>query len=228
MLNRKKNDKNIEAQEISQCFESMLLPNRYMYKDLHLVPSTPEAQTDKRDSLLDFSTFGTLSNWSNTDSSARNSSSWREESDSEDLVVRHKFRSWSFDLPKGGSNKKSYISPFDDSISHSIKLEANSGNEKFGYSPKRELKYEFAMDEGWKSPTKRSTDVSQILPFGLSLDSDHSDSECSSIEGRVVSYSQTQKGCRFLQRLLSDGNPQNYKTIFDELYSSFVDLMIGL
>lgn len=45
--------------------------------------------------------------------------------------------------------------------------------------------------------------------------------------GHINALSKYQQGCRFLQKKLDEGDPQNTKLIFNELLNHLIELMKG-
>ena len=51
--------------------------------------------------------------------------------------------------------------------------------------------------------------------------------ELSQLQGEIYGLCKDQHGCRYLQKKLEEGKPENVEMIFQEVYKNMAELMIG-
>lgn len=209
--------------EVTACFESMLFPNRYLYQDVNLLSEKSEALASRRKqkdwvaSTFDYPTPAASGNISCRSTSGSDSSRIEDFEEGSDDSLGIKEAVNALNIGSSPLKQRSYsLSSFKREVGLPRRLSFDKSD---------------FLDGSWSNPWNQelSKEIKAIpndhQRGGRSAEADIYSSNAI-LEGRVSFHTKSQKGCRFLQKLLQEGTAEQYLTIFKECVPIFCTLSV--
>lgn len=215
------------SKEVSACFESMLFPKGYFCQGLNLAVdgTEPRAKDYGRPSgnWFDYPTPAASRTISSRSSSGSDKTCMEFSDDSDDsIVLKDKFRDFSI----GNSPVKPRSNSLN-SFQREIQLPRRLSFEKNVFSFKATEEVKWGVSAPWDVSFRTNDTVweeSHSARYDKSMESNMLIGKAG-LEQKVVQFTKTQKGCRFLQKILQEGTNEQCKTILEEISPIYAEII---